>query len=248
MINFFRRIRQSLLNDNKYRKYILYAIGEIALVMIGILLALQVNNWNESQKAKKQKNQLVLDLLDELNHTSSQIDSTMILAETKIDVCEKYFSYLSMNNDSVVRDSLVSLLDLILRGAPYALELPSYEQAKSTGKLSLLDSKEVITGYSNLLTNAQSFKLHRTIGTEIWYKGPSWEMRSKVGGKSVLTTREGGLPRNLRLSDKEYIRFLTEPHTYATIENSCSINRQMNQYLKRMSAASKELIKLLESK
>ena len=59
MIKFFRHIRKSLLMENKTGsaghfsrsgKYFKYAIGEIALVMIGILLALQVNNWNENRK------------------------------------------------------------------------------------------------------------------------------------------------------------------------------------------------------
>ncbi|MEH6514960.1 MAG: hypothetical protein V7670_17480 [Maribacter arcticus] len=49
MINFFRKIRQRLLTENKFSKYMLYAIGEVILVMIGILLALQVNNWNETR-------------------------------------------------------------------------------------------------------------------------------------------------------------------------------------------------------
>jgi hypothetical protein len=49
MIKFFRHIRQRLLTENKFSKYLLYAIGEIALVMIGILLALQVNDWNENR-------------------------------------------------------------------------------------------------------------------------------------------------------------------------------------------------------
>jgi len=50
MIKFFRRIRQKLVSENKFSKYVFYAIGEIALVMIGILLALQVNDWNENKK------------------------------------------------------------------------------------------------------------------------------------------------------------------------------------------------------
>lgn len=53
MIKFFRHIRQKLLSENKFSKYLLYAIGEIALVMIGILLALQVNNWNEESKERE---------------------------------------------------------------------------------------------------------------------------------------------------------------------------------------------------
>ena len=59
MIKFFRKIRQKLLNENRFSKYLVYAIGEIVLVMIGILLALQVNNWNELRKKKTSRNTTV---------------------------------------------------------------------------------------------------------------------------------------------------------------------------------------------
>ncbi len=52
MIKFFRRIRQRLLAENKFSKYLLYAIGEIVLVVIGILIALQINNLNEDHKER----------------------------------------------------------------------------------------------------------------------------------------------------------------------------------------------------
>ena len=52
MIKFFRKFRRDLLTENKFIKYLIYAIGEIILVMVGILLALQVNNWNEGNKRK----------------------------------------------------------------------------------------------------------------------------------------------------------------------------------------------------
>ena len=52
MIKFFRKIRQNMIKDNRTKKYLLYAIGEIVLVVIGILIALQINNANEIQKNK----------------------------------------------------------------------------------------------------------------------------------------------------------------------------------------------------
>lgn len=61
MIKFFRRIHQKLLTEGKLSKYLFYALGEIALVMIVILLALQVNNWNETWKLNKKETQLYKD-------------------------------------------------------------------------------------------------------------------------------------------------------------------------------------------
>jgi hypothetical protein len=52
MISFFRKIRQTLLAKNKFGRYLIYALGEIILVVIGILIALQINNWNELKKAR----------------------------------------------------------------------------------------------------------------------------------------------------------------------------------------------------
>ena len=49
MLRFFYQFRQSLFTENKFSKYILYAVGEIILVVIGILIALQINNWNEDR-------------------------------------------------------------------------------------------------------------------------------------------------------------------------------------------------------
>lgn len=74
MIHFFRRIRQRLLSDGKASKYLLYAIGEIALVMIGILLALQINNWNEARKARLAESQALYNLKKEFeaNHVRLQ--------------------------------------------------------------------------------------------------------------------------------------------------------------------------------
>jgi hypothetical protein len=62
MIKFFRNIRKKLLAENKFSKYLIYAIGEIVLVVIGILIALQINNWNEDRK----KRDLELSTLAEL--------------------------------------------------------------------------------------------------------------------------------------------------------------------------------------
>jgi len=67
MLNFFRRIRYDFMETGKTGKYFKYAIGEIALVMIGILLALQVNNWNENRKAYHNSKNYLTEIVSDLH-------------------------------------------------------------------------------------------------------------------------------------------------------------------------------------
>ena len=66
MLRFFRQIRQKLLTENKFSKYLLYAVGEILLVVIGILIALQVDTWNEGRKMVERERQVLQSLLSEI--------------------------------------------------------------------------------------------------------------------------------------------------------------------------------------
>ena len=66
MITLLRKIRKQLIQSNNTRKYLAYAIGEIALVVIGILIALQINNWNEAQKDKQLEHKMLSELVDDL--------------------------------------------------------------------------------------------------------------------------------------------------------------------------------------
>lgn len=72
MIKFFRKIRRSLLSEGKTGKYLKYAGGEIVLVVIGILIALGINNWNENRKNKNQEKFVLLNLYEDLKSDSSQ--------------------------------------------------------------------------------------------------------------------------------------------------------------------------------
>ena len=94
MLTFFRRIRKGLLGTGATRKYMLYAIGEILLVMIGILLALQVNNWNEEIAIRKNEQLILKGLLTELNKNISQlgrvIDDHIITIHTGEEILHWY--------------------------------------------------------------------------------------------------------------------------------------------------------------
>ena len=75
MIQFFRRIRQKLLEENRFVKYLMYALGEIVLVVIGILIALQINNWNEAKKEREIEIEVLLQFKEDLEGDRENIEN-----------------------------------------------------------------------------------------------------------------------------------------------------------------------------
>ena len=77
MIKFFRRIRHKLLGEGKVKNYLLYAIGEIVLVVVGILIALQLNNFNEAKKEKLKEYKILTSLLEDFTTNQKEISQSI---------------------------------------------------------------------------------------------------------------------------------------------------------------------------
>jgi hypothetical protein len=81
MIKFFRNIRQNRLNEVKTFKYLKYAIGEVLLVLIGILIAIQINNWNENKKANANTLSYMDQMIDDLSKDSLMLKGQITSAK-----------------------------------------------------------------------------------------------------------------------------------------------------------------------
>ena len=89
MIKFFRKIRRNLLSEGKTGKYFKYAIGEIILVVIGILIALQINNWNENRKLKINENYVIENLIEDLQSDYNNYEFNKIQLENQIKLVDE---------------------------------------------------------------------------------------------------------------------------------------------------------------
>ena len=151
MIQFLRRIRKNLLTNNKFSKYLLYAIGEILLVVIGILLALQLNTWNENQRARADEKNLLENLFEDLNAAGAQSQNFIIREKLLID---KLIRAMGIHPDGqdpppeFYQDS--SMIDMIWEFETNVPVVNSYAEIKNTGKTSLIRSREIRQKFTNL--------------------------------------------------------------------------------------------------
>ena len=99
MIKFFRKIRQNLLSEGKTEKYLKYAIGEIILVVIGILIALQINNWNEKRKERNKEDQLIDVLITDLQSKKAEFTSDLAIGKSIIRNSDVSINYWKKSSD-----------------------------------------------------------------------------------------------------------------------------------------------------
>ena len=143
MIKFFRKIRQNLLSEGKIGKYFKYAIGEIVLVVIGILIALQVNNWNEVRKSNIKTNNISHDINTEFSK------NRMVLKE-RINDLGKANNYvkavLSFMNKESAEIQKVNIDSIIRRSLYYGNYNPANAtilEIISSGNLNLVTDKSL---------------------------------------------------------------------------------------------------------
>ncbi|WP_019669902.1 DUF6090 family protein [Eudoraea adriatica] len=104
MIKFFRKIRQQLLSQNNVSKYLLYAIGEIVLVVIGILIALQINNWNENKKDIAKSSDILLEIKENIQFNNLRFEADIKEERSVINSIDIVFE--NINEYKVYNDSL----------------------------------------------------------------------------------------------------------------------------------------------
>ena len=134
MIKFFRRIRFDLMEKNKTGKYLKYAIGEIVLVVIGILIALQINNWNEVQKMNQWEHRFLTDLESELKTNLDQleeINNRHLLVGKSCDDLKSVLKTATIND----KPKIDSLYTLTLFQSTFFPTTGVYDSGLSAGKI-----------------------------------------------------------------------------------------------------------------
>ena len=98
MLTFLRKIRRSFINISSAQKYLIYAIGEIALVVIGILIALQINTWNEWRKERVLEKDILIEIKNTAELNSNLIQDHLAIIDNLNETSEKVISFIKSDN------------------------------------------------------------------------------------------------------------------------------------------------------
>ncbi|GAB2775530.1 DUF6090 family protein [Salinimicrobium soli] len=146
MPSFFHRLRMRLIRQNRFIGYLKYAIGEIVLVVIGILLALQINNWNKARINNNLKQEYLLRLIDDLQEDKAILQATLNYSLTVHSHAKKAVVILE-KPDQALKDPVNSLVHLYQSSqlqTPAAVK-STYLELISSGQINLLKNTPLKT-------------------------------------------------------------------------------------------------------
>ena len=191
MINFFRKIRQKLSNENKFIQYSRYAIGEIVLVVVGILIALQINNWNEQRKLLINEQALYKKLVSDLTNEELRLKNVIIFAKKKQDLHSLIYNKTKVKFNSNTAESF-NTLQMTFSYRPKIKDI--YEETLT--KISNENIRDLIKEYI-ALENSASFAIEDYNDYKIQFMRPFLEkhglynMEALFNGKPYVIPKSG---------------------------------------------------------
>lgn len=143
MIKFFRNIRHQLINEGKTTNYFKYAIGEIVLVVVGILIALSINNWNHDRQDKISERNFYLNFKEQLTEDIYEIKGNITYNNNYMEQFE-YAVQIIENNDRSRLDSLSNISVNLTNYSDVGRQSNIYETLVNSGQIKLLKNTDII--------------------------------------------------------------------------------------------------------
>ena len=172
MLTFLRKIRKSLIESGSARRYVLYALGETFLVVIVILIALQINNWNQERIYHQDEKRLLSNLHIEFERVSEELEPIIRFFESGLSASKSLSLMCDARSPSYKPDMVDSLVTMSFNHYPVVISQPIYEDLLNSEKLSKLSNDQIkneVYGWKQLINvlNTSSQLLSEWTRTEI---------------------------------------------------------------------------------
>ena len=142
MLKIFSKVRQKLVSGNRFGKYLLYALGEIVLVVIGILIALQINEWNEKNQHNKEEKRILLSMLKDIVNDTVQLASNINNAENRTAIMDTV--YLALRNPQQFTPSqFLQKAFVLASNDEFKVNSGTFDESLSSGSLKYIRNDQL---------------------------------------------------------------------------------------------------------
>ena len=185
MIKFFRNIRQQLLGEGKTSRYFKYAVGEVLLVVVGILIALQINNWNLERKNNQLKENYLTRLINDIAQDTLNINDVISNLDNSQKAITHFTQAIHSSNEDRELDSTISKyfeLGWIIND--FVVTDNTYKDLSQTGNMNIIKNDSLVDdiiayyGYVKIVENYHTINKNwiTPMDLEVAKATPAFEM------------------------------------------------------------------------
>lgn len=221
MIKFFRKIRRELLERQKAAKYFKYALGEIILVVIGILIALQINNWNEEKIQKAELNDILMSIANGIQTDIRELNLLSVARTNisqKVDSIQNYYVPTSKTSLELVEAAYINFaLINIANTVQFNSNLSAFESLKNSSYFGKIQGTDLALLLSTYFINADKIKTQETQYNQNHEKlVQDWNTKLRNNGGYLLI--EPWMAKDFTLAVPQFLKILRDNATLAILE------------------------------
>lgn len=170
MLKFFRNIRRRLLRENRFTRYLIYALGEIFLVVIGILIALQINNWNDDQKAISQEAIYLQDLKRDLETDIITLDERIEGNNLRLQNIDSIIYYIRSKESvsEIERQRFISFHEILTSESYFLPETSTINQIESASSGKLIRNKDLRDLIFRYYSNSERLEKNSEVSLQLY--------------------------------------------------------------------------------
>lgn len=256
MIKFIRKIRQKLLQENKVGSYLKYALGEIFLVVVGILIAISINEWNEDRRLNHLEHEYYCRLLEDAQQDLEQVIDLITLSQDRLAASNEAVRLLKNSASKKAEVGRQLGLSILAIYSDFSPNNAAFEDLKSGANLNIISDKSIIKSINNYYKKTEGFlsiiQVNANIALDTYYLESDLFESGRIHSQMLTERFKNGMEKDVYDSMQlNYEEKLTKAMKYQLLNGGLtyiSCNARQLQLYKQIREEVLTLINVLKPK
>ncbi len=219
MLFIYRKLCRSFFQPGKLRTYVAYAVGEILLIVIGILIAVQIGDWKEARRLDQQRSELIEDLQSDFQTNLENLDETLEMVEGNMAHIDAFLANIFDEDKHLTAEEMKEQSTRSFAPFVFRPLLGAYNTAISSGTMTLIDDPDLNELLLDYQERSGRFDHYNEMASSEFFQGGVLDIRKQVGSLAGFQPA-GGTPRKeLTYTADVYREFFRQKDVYAVYEN-----------------------------
>jgi hypothetical protein len=243
MLFIFRKLRRSFFLPGKVRTYCAYAAGEIVLILVGILLALQISEWNQERKDRAEETEILVRLQAEFEGNQEQLEENRSNYQEIASAMRNFLLIIKPNPDSHPVEFINEYMRLLSWDPAYTPNTTTLNSLITTGRISLISDNELNYSLNNWPAMMDEYNVFLSEMDELDLHGPTYSDHYRFRDNQIKVPKDAG-PSNFQSDQKA---LLSQPKLEDIVERHRALSEEIILRIEKLLTLQQSVLTLIDA-